>query len=107
MSPKGDGIERKSWQLREKSIEQRLVQAVKVAGGICPKLVCPGMDGMPDRMILFPGGKIAFVETKAPGEKPRPLQIARHEMLRRLGFRVYILDDPGEIERIVNEVLTS
>ena len=107
MSPKGDGIERKSWQLREKSIEQRLVQAVKAAGGICPKLVCPGMDGMPDRMILFPGGKIAFVETKAPGEKPRPLQIARHEMLRRLGFRVYILDDPGEIERIVNEVLTS
>ena len=92
--------------MREKSIEQRLVQAVKAAGGICPKLVCPGMDGMPDRMILFPGGKIAFVETKAPGEKPRPLQIARHEMLRRLGFRVYVLDNTEEIGPILDEILS-
>ena len=93
--------------MREKTVEAKLVRAVKAVGGICPKLVCPGTDGMPDRMILFPGGKIGFVEVKAPGEKPRPLQVARHEMLRRLGFKVYVLDDPDEIERTVNEVLAS
>jgi len=61
--------------MREKTIEQHLVAAVKAAGGICPKLVCPGFDGMPDRIMLMPGGRIAFVEVKAPGEKPRALQV--------------------------------
>ena len=78
--------------MREKTVEQKFVSEVKKAGGICPKWVAPGFDGVPDRIAMFPGGKIAFVEVKAPGEKPRPLQEARHELLRRLGFRVYILD---------------
>lgn len=68
--------------MREKVIEQKLVKAVKVAGGIAPKLVSPGFDGMPDRMVLMPGGRIGFVEVKAPGEKPRPLQTSRHRLLR-------------------------
>ena len=59
--------------MREKYIEQQLARAVKIAGGICPKLVSPGTDGMPDRMILLPGCRIGFVEVKAPGKKPRPL----------------------------------
>ena len=61
----------------EKEIEQKLVRAVKAAGGICPKFVSPGMDGMPDRLILMPGGHMAFAELKAPGKKPRPLQLHR------------------------------
>jgi len=76
--------------MREKVIEQKLVAEVKKAGGICPKWVAPGFDGVPDRIAMFPGGKIAFVEVKAPGEKPRPLQRARHELLRRLGFKVFV-----------------
>ena len=59
--------------MREKTVEQKLVKAVKNRGGICPKLVCPGFDGMPDRLVLLPDGKVGFVEVKAPGEKPRPL----------------------------------
>ena len=58
--------------MREKEIEKKLTQMVKKAGGICPKLVSPGFDGMPDRMVLLPNGRICFVEVKAPGEKPRP-----------------------------------
>lgn len=73
--------------MREKEVEKKLVQAVKQRGGICPKWVSPGFDGMPDRMVLLPKGKIGFVEVKAPGEKPRPLQKARHGMLQRLGFQ--------------------
>ena len=63
--------------MREKQLEQKLVRAVKVADGICPKFVSPGTDGMPDRMILLQGGRIGFVEVKAPGKKPRPLQVKR------------------------------
>ena len=90
--------------MREKDIEQMLVRSVKAAGGICPKWVSPGYDGMPDRIILLPGGKIAFAEVKAPGKKPRPLQASRHEMLRRLGFKVYVLDNPEQIINILNEM---
>lgn len=92
--------------MREKRVEQKLVNAVREAGGIAPKLVSPGFDGMPDRLLLFPGGKTAFVEVKAPGEKPRPLQVSRHKLLQRLGFRVYVLDDLAQIGVIINEILS-
>ena len=88
--------------LREKQIEQKLVRAVRAAGGLCPKFVSPGLAGMPDRLMLLPGGRFAFVEVKAPGEKPRALQLHRHAQLRALGFSVYILDDPAQIPVIVD-----
>lgn len=90
--------------MREKQIEQKLVRAVKNMGGIAPKFVSPGFDGMPDRIVLLPGGHIGFVEVKAPGEKPRPLQLSRHGLLRRLGFKVYVLDDEQQIGGIINAI---
>ncbi len=90
--------------MREKTIEKKLVQAVKTSGGIAPKFVSPGFDGMPDRIVLLPGGHIGFVEVKAPGEKPRPLQLSRHGLLRRLGFKVYVLDDEQQIGGIINAI---
>lgn len=93
--------------MREKTIEQHLVKAVKNSGGIAPKLVSPGFDGMPDRLVLLPAGKIGFVEVKAPGKEPRPLQVARHGLLRRLGFKVYVLDDPEQIGGILDEIRTA
>ena len=91
--------------MREKQVEQKLVKAVKSHDGICPKLVSPGMDGMPDRMVLLPGCRISFVEVKAPGQKPRPLQEQRHRILRKLGFPVFVMDDPAQAEDIIREVL--
>lgn len=93
--------------MRERDVERKLVNAVKAAGGICPKWVSPGFDGMPDRIVLMPGGKIAFVEVKAPGEKPRPLQLSRHKLLRRLGFKVFILDNIEKIGGIIDEIRTT
>ncbi|AWW25965.1 VRR-NUC domain-containing protein [Acetobacterium sp. KB-1] len=90
--------------MREKTIEQKLVKAVKKNDGICPKLTSPGFDGMPDRLVLLPFGRIAFVEVKASGEKPRPLQLARHGMLQQLGFRVYVLDDEKQIGEMLDEI---
>ena len=90
--------------MREKTIERKLALMVKKRSGICPKFVSPGFDGMPDRIVLLPGCHFAFVEVKALGEKPRPLQISRHTLLRRLGFRVYILDNEEEIGGILDEI---
>jgi hypothetical protein len=91
--------------MREKTIEWKLVQAVRAMGGIAPKFISPGFDGMPDRLVLLPGGRIAFVEVKAHGMKPRPLQLKRHEMLRRLGFKVYVIDDEGQIQLVLSEIM--
>ena len=93
--------------MREKKIEQKLVTAVKKHGGICPKFVSPGFDGMPDRLLLLPHGRFAFVEVKAPNQKPRPLQLSRHRLLRRLGFRVYVLDALEDINKIIKEVMSN
>ena len=93
--------------MREKTIEHKLTIAAKNMGGIALKFVSPGFDGMPDRIVLLPGGHICFVEVKSKGCNPRPLQVSRHEMLRRLGFKVYVLDDERQIGGILDEIRTT
>ena len=93
--------------MREKTIEAKLVSEVKKRGGICPKWVCPSFDGMPDRLVFLPGRHFGLVEVKAPGEKPRPLQVSRHKLLQRLGFKVYVLDAIEDIGGILDEIQTT
>ena len=90
--------------MNEKFIEQKLATAVKTKGGIAPKFVSPSFAGMPDRLILMPHGVCAFAELKAPGMHPRALQVARHRMLRELGFRVYVIDGIEQIGGILDEL---
>jgi hypothetical protein len=94
-------------KMRETTIESKLTQAAKALGGIAPKFTSPSLDGMPDRIVLLPGGHMAFVEVKAPGNVPRPLQEARHRMLQKLGFKVYVLDCPEQIGGILDEIRTT
>ena len=93
--------------MREKEIEQQFARSVKKRGGIALKFVSPGFDGMPDRLVLFPEGRAGFVEVKAPGKRPRPLQISRHRLLRKMGFQVYVLDAREQIEVIIDEIRTT
>ena len=88
----------------ERKIEKELVAQVKAMGGIAPKFTSPGFDGMPDRLVLLPSGRMAFVELKAPGKKPRALQMARHRLLRRLGFKVYVIDEINQIDSVLEEI---
>ena len=88
----------------EKEIEMQLVRAVKKMGGRAVKFTSPGFDGMPDRLVLLPGGKCGFVEVKAPGKRMRALQRVRHEMLKAWGFKVYVLDAKEQIEEIINDI---
>ena len=90
--------------MREKIIEQKLAARVKAMGGIAPKFTSPGFDGMPDRLVLLPSGRMGFVELKAPGKKPSALQLARHRLFRRLGFKVYVIDEINQIDSVLEEI---
>lgn len=87
----------------EKEIERRLRVEVKAAGGLCLKWESPGYVGVPDRMILLPGGHILFVELKAPGKKERPRQVVVQRLLRGLGFEVYAsVDSLDKVRAVVD-----
>ncbi|WP_179038264.1 PDDEXK family nuclease [Limnobaculum xujianqingii] len=77
---------------RESTIEKNLVKQVKAAGGIAFKFVSPGRRSVPDRIVILPGGRVVFVECKAPGQNPRPEQEREHKRLRSLGVNVVVLD---------------
>ena len=93
--------------MTEQQIEQKLVKKVKEMGGIAFKFVSPGNSGVPDRLVLIAVGKIAFVEVKRKGEKPRPIQVRMINKIRNLVFKVYVLDDEKKIGEIVDEIRTT
>ncbi|MBO4317215.1 MAG: VRR-NUC domain-containing protein [Mailhella sp.] len=84
----------------EKDIEKHLRIEVKRHGGMALKFVSPGTSGVPDRIVLLPGGRMFFAELKAPGRKPRPLQMKMHRELRQLGFIVLVIDGKEQIDEI-------
>lgn len=83
----------------EKTVENMLKRAIKADGGLCWKLVSPGVDGVPDRLCLK-AGRALFVEVKAPGKKPRPLQQRRMNQLREQGFTCLVIDSMSQIEEV-------
>lgn len=83
---------------RESEIERFFVQGCKKKGWLCLKFVSPSMTGLPDRIILMPNGRMFFAELKAPGKRPRPLQAAVHNRLRKLGFSVCVIDSKETAE---------
>ncbi len=91
----------------EKRVEKIFTDAVKKMGGMAVKFVSPGLDGVPDRIVLLPGRKIAFVELKAPGKKPRPLQVKRMQQLECLGFPVYVVDRVEQIGGVLDEICAT
>lgn len=90
--------------MREKTIESKLKITVKSMGGIALKLISPGFDGVPDRLVLLPHGKLAFIELKATGKRPRPLQEKRKKQLEALGFSVFCIDSVEQIGGILDEI---
>jgi hypothetical protein len=93
--------------MREKTIEAKLVKAVKSMGGIALKISSTNYDGMPDRLVLLTDGKLAFIELKAPGKKLRPLQEKRKRQLEALGFLVFCIDGIEQIGGILDEIRST
>lgn len=89
----------------EKDIERYLRKKVKALGGLAPKWVSPGWDGAPDRILLLPGGRVLFAETKDTGEKPSKKQLLRHQQLRDLGFIVTVPDSRTAVDNLLREVV--
>ena len=88
----------------ESLIEQHIVKEVNRRNGLCLKFNSQSMTGIPDRIILMKNGTVGFVEVKQKGKKPRPLQELRMKQLRRLGFKVYTLDEKEKIGEILDEI---
>ena len=92
--------------MNEKYIERKLVKTAKNMGGLALKFVSPGFDGVPDRIVLFPGGCVGFVELKSPGGTMRPLQVRRKKQMESLGFKVFCVDGTEQIEEVLNAIRT-
>jgi len=89
--------------MRERDIEAYLRDRIKAVGGWAPKWTSPGNSGVPDRIVFLPGGHTIFVELKAPGGKPRPLQLAQHKRLRGLGCDVRVIDSREQVDDLLKE----
>lgn len=92
--------------MREKQIEQRFKREVERRGGLALKFTPPGWAGAPDRIVLMPGGRVAFVELKAPGGRVRPLQRKRIDELRVMGFYVAVIHSVDGINEFIEEWLS-
>jgi len=88
----------------ERSIDWKLKREINRRGGMYIKLAATGYAGMPDRLVLIPGGQIVFVELKAPGKHLRPLQKKRFQELSQLGFKVIKIDSAEQIKELIAEV---
>ncbi|GMA48644.1 nuclease [Alicyclobacillus contaminans] len=89
--------------MRERDIETYLREQVKAAGGRAYKFVSPGNAGVPDRLVLLPGGRAVFVELKAPGRRPTPLQLAQHKKIAALGFEVAVIDSKAGVDEFIRQ----
>ena len=89
-------------RMLEKTIEGKLRAPVKALGGLCLKWESPAFTGVPDRLILLPGGHVVMVETKAPGKRERRRQELVQSQLRALGFTVFSsVDSPEKVQRVI------
>lgn len=91
--------------MRESEVERQFVEAVRAAGGQALKFTSQCMNGVPDRLVLLLGGKCAFVELKAPGKQMRLLQRKRRQQLEALGFPVFCVDRPEQIQPAIDALL--
>ena len=99
--------EREVTGMREKVVEEYLREQVRAAGGKAYKFVSPGNVGVPDRLVLLPGGRTYFVELKAPGKKPTALQQVQAAKLKGLGFEVLTLDSKAGVDEFIKGVVVK
>lgn len=90
--------------MRERDIETYLRNSVKAAGGIAYKFVSPGNAGVPDRLVLLPGERVAFVELKAPGKKSTPLQELQQKRISSMGFEVMVIDSKAGVDGLIKQL---
>lgn len=86
----------------ERDIERYLVLRAKEAGGKAYKWTSPGNSGVPDRIVMLPGGRVAFAELKAPGKKPTPLQVNQQRYIAGMGLPVEVIDSKEGVDDFIS-----
>ena len=89
----------------EKVLEAGLRERCKALGWMCIKLTSQYQRGLPDRLILMPGGRVCFAEIKTTGKKPTALQRVTHERLRALDYRVEVVDTTESLDNLIVDLL--
>lgn len=84
----------------EKTLEKKVAAKIESLGGWSIKMLSTYVTGLPDRLCLLPGGKVLFVEVKTTGKKPTKIQERVHDRIRKLGFKVLVIDNSLGIESI-------
>jgi len=88
----------------EATVENHLRKGVKLLRGLCIKLNPFSARGIPDRMVLLPGGVVLFVELKRPvGGKFEPLQERIQDKLRKMGFTVVVCYTKTQVDELLKE----
>lgn len=87
----------------EKVVERKLVEGVRGLGGMAIKMLADQFSGLPDRLVLLPGGRVLFVELKTTGQKPRKIQVSVHNALRAIGFRVEVVDTIEGVKKLLKD----
>lgn len=90
--------------MKEKEIETYLRMRISSFGGRAYKFISPGNDGVPDRLVCLPGGKVIFVELKTTGGKLRPLQAVQIRRLQDLGFPVLVVDSKNQVDKLIESL---
>ena len=87
----------------ENDVESHLTSECEKAGFLCYKFVCPGYNGVPDRIVIG-NGHTVFVELKAPGEQPRKLQVYRMKEIERRGGHTRVIDTIQKVDDFISEL---
>lgn len=90
--------------MSEKVIERYLVEQARRAGMLCLKYANPAMAGYPDRLLVLPSGRTAWVELKSRGRKPSKLQLLRHGELAGLGHMVSVIDNKADVDNLIEKL---
>jgi hypothetical protein len=86
--------------IREKNLEGYLLRRIQARGGLCMKFTSPGNAGVPDRIAILPNNEIFFIEVKAPGRRPRALQLRVIKTLEALGCQVAWVSSKESIDAL-------
>ena len=90
--------------MKESMIEAKLVKGIQRAGGLCYKFTSPGNPGVPDRVIILPGGRVVFAELKTEVGRLSSIQRWQTGELRARGAEVRVLKGMEQVQAFLEEV---
>jgi len=91
--------------MHEKTFEKYVCEKIRMLNGRAFKWVCPGLVGAPDRICIFPGGRIIFIELKRPGHKDGMSEKQKKffQILKNLDCDVRRIGEKDEFKKLMED----